>query len=155
MLEIDASTAAVLWRELNFDFAGFGDVRLVSPFGRDLPRDHEPARRLPDQHGPPWTFGAIGFTSVAAAAETRLNDRFLERALADVMTSRPPCVESFGEHLERSLRAGVDGDRFANGDVGRVGYGHHPSSSRCASAAFLNEDRKSTRLNSSHVSESR
>jgi hypothetical protein len=98
--EIDARTAARLRGELYFDLARLGEIGLELPFRVDLPRDDEPARRIPRSDRAPRPFGAVGFASVAAAAEPRFDDGFFEFACADVMFAGPPGIEAFGEDFE-------------------------------------------------------
>ena len=49
MLQFDPGGTVGLRREGDFDFARFGEVGLVAPLMRDLPRDDEAVRRIPFQ----------------------------------------------------------------------------------------------------------
>src|SRR5437762_14164641 len=59
VFEVDACAAVRMRRELYFDFAGLRQIGLVRPAGGDLPRDHEPARRLPRDHRAPGALSAV------------------------------------------------------------------------------------------------
>src|SRR3954469_17464296 len=53
VFEIDARRAIGLASEPQFHLARFGEVGLVLPAAVDLPGDHQPMRRLPDEHRSP------------------------------------------------------------------------------------------------------
>src|SRR6185295_12968639 len=96
MLEIDAGRAAGFGREPDLHFARLRDVRHVLPFAVEHPGEHEPVRRLPDRHQAPWALGAVHRPSVAPAADLPFDDPFVERRFTDMMTPRPPRIESRG-----------------------------------------------------------
>src|SRR5262249_4834138 len=129
VLEIDARLAVGLRREADLDLAGLRHVGLEAPLVRDLPRPHEPMRRLPHRDVSPRTIRPVFLFAVAAPADERLDDRFLHRRLADVMRTRPPRIETVGEDAERALDGRVDGDALPDGCHGAVcGHGAHRSS---------------------------
>src|SRR5258706_4699678 len=112
MFEIHARPSAWFRGEADVDFARLREVRLIAPLVRDLPREHEPMRRLPDEHRPPITLGAVLLLGVAAAAGFSFDDRLRHRRLADVVSARPPRVVPVREYFERVLDARVHDDRF-------------------------------------------
>src|SRR5215472_2419186 len=72
-------------RESNLDLARLCEVRLVAPLVGNLPRKHNPMRRLPDEHLPPVAVGAVVLLRVAAAASFAFYDALLHRRLADMV----------------------------------------------------------------------
>src|SRR6185295_15296863 len=100
MLEVDAGRSVAERRESNFDLAGLRQIRLVLPRRSDLPRHHEPMRRIPREDAAPITFRPVDLLAVAAAAGLALDDRALHRRLADVVLAGPPGVEAHGVHVE-------------------------------------------------------
>src|SRR5262249_37645357 len=108
VLQIDTGRAVADRREAHLDLARLREIGLILPVGRDLPREYESARRFPHDDRSPRTIGAVLLLAVAPAADAPFDDGSLHRRASDVMASRPPCIESFGEHAERPLRAGPD-----------------------------------------------
>src|SRR5215510_11229226 len=115
MLEIHSRPAVCRWRESNLDLTRPSDIGFIAPLVRDLPGEHEPMRRLPDQHSSPVTLGPVFLQRVATAARLTLDDPSLHRRLADVMRAWPPTVEILGEDAKRTLDARLHRHAFLNG----------------------------------------
>src|SRR5215472_3055666 len=115
MLQFHQSRAVALLAKDDFHFAGLGEIGLITPFGCDPPRDDQAMWRLPDQDAAPVAFAAILLFAVAAAAHAAFDDSFRHRRFADVMRSRPPGVEAFGEDTEGAGGVGLNGDCFTYG----------------------------------------
>src|SRR5213078_1030770 len=101
-----------------------------------MPGDYETARRLPRGDGAPLAFVAVRLAADAASAGARLDNRFLQRLLTDVVGSRPPRVESIGEHFERTLEVGVHSNALLHGCRLFTDRRHHFSSSPSETDTF-------------------
>src|SRR5262249_14246494 len=73
VLEVDARASARLRREPDVDFTRLRELRLVPPLVRDLPCEHQAARRVPHEHAAPVAVGAVLLLRVAAPAGARFD----------------------------------------------------------------------------------
>src|SRR5262249_14392327 len=104
MLELDARTRRPQRHEPDLDLGI--DALVVLPIARTVARQHEPPRRIPDQHPSPVALAAIGRTLDPSPTSVRVDDRGLRRRAADVVSrERPPSAMFAREHVERTRLA--------------------------------------------------
>src|SRR4051794_21214118 len=133
MFEIDASAGA-FGPEQNLDLGH--KIGVEFEFGGELPDQHEPRGRLPSLDRAYVAFRSVDTDLVPAAAVTRLDDRFVEVSVADLVRLGPPSADPRREHVERMGRRRLDEDALTNGC--RADLGAHFCSfltSRSSSAA--------------------
>src|SRR5215510_4680070 len=139
VFQIDARATAGDRTESDLNFARLRQVRLISPLGRDLPREDNAVRRFPRQHPPSVALGAVLLLGVATASDFPFYDRPLHRRLPNVVRPGPPGIELRGEYTERSLHTRAHGDRLADRTINRLFGRHcHCSSFASCSTFFLN-----------------
>src|SRR5688500_13767626 len=77
----------------------------------DLPREHEPARWIPEQDAPPVAAETVRADLVAQPARAALHADLDQRARTRPRVfRRPPVAQPIGEGLEGALRSGRHGD---------------------------------------------
>src|SRR4051812_18607568 len=103
MLELDARPARALCNEADLDFRF--KLRIVLPVGGDVPREHEPRRRFPNEDRAPLAGASVLAALVPATTDAGLDDGIDRIDLADLVGSeRPPGAHLSCEHAPRHLR---------------------------------------------------
>jgi hypothetical protein len=111
VLQVDPRARAV-GHEEDLDFRL--DCWVELPLRADLPGEHQPLRRLPQENAAPIAFTAVDAALQPTAPDPRLEDRLLRVRLADVFIGeRPPSHTGedlpgaiHGRGLERELGRG-------------------------------------------------
>src|SRR5262252_3050888 len=114
MLEIHSRPAVWRRRESNLDLTRPREIGFIAPLVRDLPGEHQPMRRFPDQYLSPVALGPVFLQRVTTAARVTFDDPLRHRRLADVMRAWPPAVELLGEDAKRTLDARFHCHAFLN-----------------------------------------
>src|SRR5688572_11684801 len=92
MLEHDARPERFL-RETHLDLARLLRVRLRCAIERDLPAEHDPSRRLPDEDAPPVAFEVVRPALEGRAAKPRLDADGLQDVLRPGVLAWPPAAQ--------------------------------------------------------------
>src|SRR5580765_3760691 len=88
MQEFDLRCLRPVGRKAHVNLGSHGNIRF--PLRVDLPKHHQPMRRLPDRDGGYAGLRAVITNFEPAPAEPWLHQYFLNRPLADSMVMRPP-----------------------------------------------------------------
>src|SRR5437868_5880141 len=124
VLQIDPSAIALCCEQ----HLNLGDeVRIVGKFGRELPDQHQPGRRIPYPDLADVTLRAVDSQLVPASIVLRLQHRPFEVGRADLVRLGPPAPDAAGEDVEGAVLRGVDEDALAH--RGRSNLGTHLCSS--------------------------
>ena len=86
VFEIDTRRVFALCGERDLDFGQ--QVGVMLPVRADPPREHEPPRRIPDEHVAPVGFAAVVVDAVPAAADARVPGRLPSAAHLPIVCER-------------------------------------------------------------------
>src|SRR5207248_4562460 len=103
MLERDTRAFLGLRDEPDLDLTRSSEIGLDLPVGTDVPREHDPLRRLVAEDTCPLAFASVDPAVVDPPAHARLEDRFGVLDAEHVVLTRLDLVELLRVQLERSI----------------------------------------------------